>query len=177
MSLHKYASNVIEKALNFGSDQQREEIISEIINKDDVVVDSLLNMVKDKYGNYVVQKMIEYSDQSTKENIIKRIVSSQSLRKREGFSKHVINFIEKMGFNVGQFKLQIQQNQSKTNMNKNIIPPQNDGSGMDAKNMNMNMNNFNMNMNMNMQGMIDEDYEGDDDFGDDFDNNEGGQMN
>jgi hypothetical protein len=42
-------------------------------------------MVKDKYGNYVVQKMIEVADIKTKENIIKRIISSQSLKKRDGF--------------------------------------------------------------------------------------------
>jgi hypothetical protein len=62
-------------------------------------------MVRDKYGNYVVQKMIEYSDQKTKEMIIKKISTSQALKKRDGFcknwanvAKHVINFIEKMGF-------------------------------------------------------------------------------
>jgi hypothetical protein len=44
-------------------------------------------MVKDKYGNYVVQKMIEVADGKTKENIIKRIISSQSLKKRDGFCK------------------------------------------------------------------------------------------
>jgi hypothetical protein len=50
-------------------------------------------MVKDKFGNYVVQKMIEFADQKIKENIIKRIETSNS--KRDGFSKHVLNFIEK----------------------------------------------------------------------------------
>ena len=62
-------------------------------------------MVKDKYGNYVVQKMIEFSNQKTKELIIKKICTSQALKKRDGFciiwlnlAKHVINFIEKMGF-------------------------------------------------------------------------------
>ena len=44
-------------------------------------------MVKDKYGNYVVQKMIEVADNKTKENIVKRIISSQSLKKRDGFCK------------------------------------------------------------------------------------------
>jgi hypothetical protein len=47
-------------------------------------------MVKDKYGNYVVQKMIEVADGKTKENIIKRIISSQSLKKRDGFCKFII---------------------------------------------------------------------------------------
>ena len=55
--------------------------------------DSLLSMVKDKYGNYVVQKMIEFSDQGTKESIIKRIISSQSLKKRDGFCKYNIIYL------------------------------------------------------------------------------------
>jgi pumilio RNA-binding family len=71
--------------LSFGNLNQRKEIIDEIIDKDDLVNDSLLAMVKDKYGNYVVQKMIEVADIKTKENIVKRIISSQSLKKRDGF--------------------------------------------------------------------------------------------
>ena len=95
-SLHKYASNVIEKALHYGDEKQRKNIIDEIIQKDDQIQESLLSMVKDKFGNYVVQKIIEFSDEKTRENIIKRIISSQSLKKKDGFSKHVINFIEKL---------------------------------------------------------------------------------
>jgi hypothetical protein len=67
-------------------------------------------MVRDKYGNYVVQKLIEFSDNYLKQSIIQRIVSSQALRKKDGFckclylmilfkilAKYVIGFIEKMG--------------------------------------------------------------------------------
>jgi pumilio RNA-binding family len=82
-----YFSNAVEKCLAFGNTAQRKEIIEEIITKDDQTNDSLLAMVKDKYGNYVVQKMIEVADGKTKENIIKRIISSQSLKKRDGFCK------------------------------------------------------------------------------------------
>lgn len=74
--------------------------------------DSLLALVKDKYGNYVIQKIIEVSDSSVKDMIIRRIVSSQSLKKRDGFcmflliilAKHVINFIEKLGINFQQYE-------------------------------------------------------------------------
>lgn len=78
----------------FGNSNQRKDIIDEIILKDDQTNDSLLAMVKDKYGNYVVQKMIEVADLKTKENIVKRIISSQSLKKRDGFCKKfiLINF-------------------------------------------------------------------------------------
>jgi hypothetical protein len=45
-------------------------------------------MVRDKYGNYVVQKIIEVAEPKTKENIVKRIIASQSIKKRDGFSKN-----------------------------------------------------------------------------------------
>jgi hypothetical protein len=50
--------------------------------------DSLLSLVRDKYGNYVVQKLIEVADQKVKENIVRRIITSQSLKKRDGFCKN-----------------------------------------------------------------------------------------
>lgn len=112
-------SNVIEKCLAFGNPLQKKMIIDEIISKDEKTSDSLLAMVKDKYGNYVVQKTIEAADMKTKEVIIKRIINSQTLKKRDGFSKHVINFIEKMGFSAGplnqQLQLQQQQQQQQPN--------------------------------------------------------------
>ncbi len=80
---------MLEKCLAHGNDTQIKEMIDEIILKDDQTNDSLLAMVKDKYGNYVVQKMIEAADQKTKENIVKRIISSQALKKRDGFCKFI----------------------------------------------------------------------------------------
>jgi len=44
-------------------------------------------MVRDKYGNYVVQKLIEVADPEMKENMVKRIITSQALKKRDGFCK------------------------------------------------------------------------------------------
>ena len=58
----------------------------------------IINLVKDKYGNYVIQKMIEVAEKGDKEKIVKKIVNSQTMKKRDGFSKHVMNFIEKLGF-------------------------------------------------------------------------------
>lgn len=50
-------------------------------------------MVRDKYGNYVVQKLIEVADPKMKENIVKRIITSQSLKKRDGFCNiYFLNF-------------------------------------------------------------------------------------
>ena len=100
-SIHKYASNVVERALTFGNEKQRQNIINEIIEQDDQVKECLLSMVKDKFGNYVVQKIIEFSTPEMRKNIINRIIMSQSFKKKDGFSKHVINFIEKLNSQNG----------------------------------------------------------------------------
>ncbi len=84
----------------------------------------LLSMVKDKFGNYVVQKIIEFSDPEMRENIINRIISSQSLKKKDGFSKHVINFIEKLNSQGGGINLDLtpstgkEKNEGSKNQNK-----------------------------------------------------------
>ena len=55
MSIHKFASNVIERCLHFGSKEEKDHLIDEIILKGDRVHNSLISLVKDKFGNYVVQ--------------------------------------------------------------------------------------------------------------------------
>ena len=99
-SKHKFASNVVEKSLTFGNKEQRKNIINEILALDDEKKDCIFTLTKDKFGNYVVQKMIEYSDEKTKKNIIERILSNPGMKKKEGFTKHVINFIEKINTQV-----------------------------------------------------------------------------
>lgn len=61
---------------------KKEDLINEIVSKEDNVHDSLITLVKDKFGNYVVQKMIEYSDNEQKERIIQKIITSGALKKR-----------------------------------------------------------------------------------------------
>ena len=101
-SLHKFASNVIEACLGVGNEKQVKDIVKEMLIQDEESEDNevIVNLVKDKYGNYVIQKMIEVSDKEDKEIIIQRIVNLQAMKKRDGFSKHVMNFIEKMGLVV-----------------------------------------------------------------------------
>ncbi len=52
-------------------------------------------MVNDRFGNYVVQKMIEYAEPKKKDDIIRRLSESNALKKRDGYSKHVLSFLEK----------------------------------------------------------------------------------
>ena len=112
-SIHKYASNVVERALTFGNEKQRQNIINEIIEQDNQMKECLLSMVKDKFGNYVVQKIIEFSEPEMRKNIIERIIKSQNLKKKDGFSKHVINFIEKFNSQNGGINLDLSSSSGK----------------------------------------------------------------
>ena len=87
-SFHKFASNVVERCLTFGNDEQRKDIINEIIELDQNNPEYIINMVKDRFANYVVQKMIEHSDNNSQQKLIKIILSKQNKIKNEGFSKH-----------------------------------------------------------------------------------------
>jgi mRNA-binding protein PUF3 len=51
-SKHKFASNVVEKCLAYGTPQQRREMMEELVSKPD----SLCQLVKDSYGNYVIRE-------------------------------------------------------------------------------------------------------------------------
>ena len=75
-------------------------MIDEVVNADNENNEIIVNLVKDKYGNYVIQKMIEMADKADKQLIIKKIINSQAMKKRDGFSKHVMNFIEKLGLGI-----------------------------------------------------------------------------
>ena len=55
----------------------------------------IINMVRDKFANYVVQKIIEFSESNIQQELIRIILSRQNKIKNEGFSKHVLNYIEK----------------------------------------------------------------------------------
>ena len=49
-----------------------------------------------KFANYVVQKIIEFSESNIQQELIRIILSRQNKIKNEGFSKHVLNYIEKL---------------------------------------------------------------------------------
>lgn len=100
-SVHKYASNVIERILTDGNAKQIKEIVDEIIEKDNQDNGTIENVVKDRFGNYVIQKMIENSDKTNKDIIVKKILDSPVIRKKDGFCKHVMTFIEKQGYDAG----------------------------------------------------------------------------
>ncbi|EYU45035.1 hypothetical protein MIMGU_mgv1a021125mg [Erythranthe guttata] len=71
-SQHKYASNVVEKCLEFGDAAEREFLIDEILLQFEDN-DNLLVMMKDQFANYVVQKIFEISNDTQRETLLHRI--------------------------------------------------------------------------------------------------------
>ena len=90
MSLHKFASNVVEKALTHGTAEQRSTLVSEMLDvatapgpgshashagldsqeggpgtDSGQAMQPLHELMKDQYGNYVVQKTLEVRDSHT----------------------------------------------------------------------------------------------------------------
>ena len=65
LSMHKFASNVVEKGLEFGSEEQRDVIVCEILaetTEGSGFAAHLQDMIRDQFGNYVVQKVLDVSD-------------------------------------------------------------------------------------------------------------------
>jgi len=58
-SKHKFASNVVERCLVCGNDEQRRELVDAFIAKNERGENNLLNLLRDGYGNYVIQKLLE----------------------------------------------------------------------------------------------------------------------
>jgi mRNA-binding protein PUF3 len=57
---HKFASNVVEKCIEHGSDEQRRQIMEKVIEVNpnaDPEESGLLGYLKDQYGNYVIRKL------------------------------------------------------------------------------------------------------------------------
>ena len=124
MSIHQFSSNVIESCLHYGIKEEKDLMIDEIILKDDKMENSLISLVKDKYGNFVVQKMIEYSDKDKNDEIVNKILSSPLLNRKDGYTKHVLNCIEKFGYNIINSLDKI--NSDNSNSNNNILNINND---------------------------------------------------
>ena len=143
LSIHKFASNIIERCLYFGSKEQKNILIDEVLSKEDIAHDSIISLVKDKFGNYVVQKMIENSDSEKKDEIIKKIINSPLIYKKEGYTKHVINYISKLGYKLNNDNLNNTIGNKNKNNNKNVVNNNN-------LNLYRNLNNFNNINNINI---------------------------
>ncbi|KAL9254725.1 Pumilio homolog 6, chloroplastic-like protein [Drosera capensis] len=95
MSQHKFASNVVEKCLEYGDAAGRELLIGEIIGKDDGN-DNLLIMMKDQYANYVVQKILEKCSENQRDLLLGRVRGYLHALRKYTYGKHIVSRFEQL---------------------------------------------------------------------------------
>ncbi|MQL97817.1 hypothetical protein Taro_030519 [Colocasia esculenta] len=95
MSQQKFASNVVEKCLTFGSPAERQILVNEMLGTTDEN-EPLQAMMKDQFGNYVVQKVLETSDDQQRELILSRIKAHLTALKKYTYGKHIVARVEKL---------------------------------------------------------------------------------
>ncbi|KAH0795506.1 Pumilio-family RNA binding repeat containing protein [Histomonas meleagridis] len=97
-SIHKFASNVIEKCIRDATKDEQMEIFVEIIGDENhFLKDRILRMISDQFGNYVIQRIIENGSESM-QNVIYEVVYDNFDDLNGNYAKHVIAKLEKMGF-------------------------------------------------------------------------------
>lgn len=110
-SQHKFASNVVEKCVSFGTIDQRQELIEEILapisvshglsdsstsSGSDTLVVPLHLMMKDQFANYVVQKMLEIVDGEQREMLLTSIKPQLPNLRKYTYGKHILSKVEKL---------------------------------------------------------------------------------
>merc|ERR1711871_634927 len=93
-SCHKYASNVVEKALQHSSLGVRKGLIQLMLASGDDGRVPLQEMMKDGFANYVVQKVIEIAGPGQIEKVIEEIRSNVAELRKFPYGKHIISRME-----------------------------------------------------------------------------------
>ena len=96
LSCHKFASNVIEKALQHASQERLRVAAEEIFSSEPEV---LMKTMSDKYGNYVIQKAIETSRGDLQKMIVSTIMKFEARLKEFVCGKHILACIDKYAKN------------------------------------------------------------------------------
>ncbi|KAI7747072.1 hypothetical protein M8C21_002508 [Ambrosia artemisiifolia] len=95
LSQHKFASNVIEKCLEYCDSEARGILIEEIVGHGDDS-DNLLAMVKDQFANYVIQKVLQTCTGDQRELLLGRIKIHLNSLKKYTYGKHIVTLFEQL---------------------------------------------------------------------------------
>ncbi|KAG9320155.1 hypothetical protein KVV02_004292 [Mortierella alpina] len=96
LSKHKFASNVVEKCVAYGSSLDRQKLIEEVITTKPDGTSPLALMMKDQFANYVVQKMLDVVDGEQKDVLVAKIKPHLQPLKKYTYGKHLITKVEKL---------------------------------------------------------------------------------
>jgi pumilio RNA-binding family len=96
LSCHKYASNVIEKALSCGTMEERSLLLYAIIGEQGNQHPPLLTMMRDRFGNYIVQRVIAIASGPQREALLWKLHEHMpALKKSNTYGKHIISALER----------------------------------------------------------------------------------
>ena len=90
LAQHKYASNVVEKAIECASIAERRSLVSEIIEDDQ----TLINLTKHPFGNYVLQRILESVDVGNQRLLLSRLYPHLGTLKKYNYARYVIGKME-----------------------------------------------------------------------------------
>lgn len=96
-SQHKFGSNVVECCLKSGSFQDKQVLVSKVLEANTLVL-----MMKDPYANYVVQKVIDAASKSQLEAIVKVVQQNEAVLRRLTYGKHILNKLKMNNFGFQQ---------------------------------------------------------------------------
>lgn len=96
-STHKFASNVVEKCLQYGDAQERRELIDKMLERpqgDRRAPCPLVLMMKDPYANYVVQKVIDRAENDQHKRVVHLVKENATALKKLTYGKHILTRLE-----------------------------------------------------------------------------------
>ena len=97
LSCHKFASNVVEKALIHGTSNQRDDVIQAILESCQKMTDridlALTNFAADKYGNYVMQSALDVAAPMEKQLLVSYLRQNLSILLSSAYGKHLASIL------------------------------------------------------------------------------------
>lgn len=98
-SIHKFASNVIEKCIRRANTEQRNNIFNEIICIGNKFNDERISqLVGDQFGNYVIQRIIEFGSKEQQNAIYNVVYNNYDILSKISYAKHVIIRLINLGY-------------------------------------------------------------------------------
>ncbi|OHS97312.1 Pumilio-family RNA binding repeat containing protein [Tritrichomonas foetus] len=98
-SIHKFASNVMEKCIRGTTKDEREMMFDEILCSDDGYDYSrIMKMVVDQFGNYVIQRIVEHGNSKQQNAVYDVVYENYDFLMQKQYAKHVISRLEYLGF-------------------------------------------------------------------------------
>ncbi|KAI8634834.1 ARM repeat-containing protein [Xylariaceae sp. FL1651] len=89
LSKHKFASNVVEKCIEFGTVEERRAIRIKLTAMNGDGTSPLQLMMKDQFGNYVVQKMMQYLDGPERQSFVDEMRPQFATLKKQGTGRQI----------------------------------------------------------------------------------------